>query len=286
MKIDSYAKINIGLDVIRRLPNGYHEVRIIMQTLDLSDELVIERTDKPGIFITTDRSDIPVNEDNLIYRAAKLLMDEFDLPGGLRVKLTKNIPVAAGLAGGSGNAAATLKAVNEMFDLGLTRQQLMDRGVKIGADVPFCIMGGCALSEGIGEVLTQIPQIPECVIVLAKPPVSVSTAYVYNHLRLDGDDHPDIDAIITAIRDGDIDKMAQSMGNLLESVTGPEHPVIGQIENIMTDSGATASMMSGSGPTVFGIFKTEEQAVDAYRKLEEYDDSLELFITRRSDGRA
>ncbi|MBO4904092.1 MAG: 4-(cytidine 5'-diphospho)-2-C-methyl-D-erythritol kinase [Lachnospiraceae bacterium] len=286
MKIDSYAKINIGLDVIRRLPNGYHEVRMIMQTLDLSDELVIERTDKPGIFITTDRSDIPVNEDNLIYRAAKLLMDEFDLPGGLRVKLTKNIPVAAGLAGGSGNAAATLKAVNELFDLGLTRQQLMDRGVKIGADVPFCIMGGCALSEGIGEVLTQIPQIPECVIVLAKPPVSVSTAYVYNHLRLDGDDHPDIDAIITAIRDGDIDKMAQSMGNLLESVTGPEHPVIGQIERIMTDSGAAASMMSGSGPTVFGIFKTEEQAEDAYRRLKKYDDSLELFITRRSDGRA
>ena len=259
---------------------------MVMQTVGLHDVIDVTRTDEAKISITTDSEDIPSGDDNLIYKAAELIMKEYSLSGGLKIDLTKNIPVAAGLAGGSTDAAATLKAVNEMFDLGLTRQQLMDRGVKIGADVPFCIMGGCALSEGIGEVLTQIPQIPECVIVLAKPPVSVSTAYVYNHLRLDGDDHPDIDAIITAIRDGDIDKMAQSMGNLLESVTGPEHPVIGQIENIMTDSGATASMMSGSGPTVFGIFKTEEQAVDAYRKLEEYDDSLELFITRRSDGRA
>ena len=279
MKIRSYAKINIGLDVIRRLENGYHEVRMIMQSLGLCDELTVDRTDEPGIIITVSDPDLPTGEDNLIYKAAKLMIDEFDLPGGLSVHLTKNIPVAAGLAGGSGNAAAVMKAVNNLYDLGLTSGDLCKRGVKIGADVPFCIMGGCAVSEGIGEVLTPIPPLKDCSIVLAKPPVSVSTAYVYNNLRLDEVIHPDIDAIIAGIKTGDIKQVTDNLGNVLETVTGPQYPIIGRIEQIMKECGALGSIMSGSGPTVFGIFDTAEAANKACDELKKTDESLRLFVT-------
>ena len=279
MKIRSYAKINIGLDVIRRLDNGYHEVRMIMQSLGLCDELVIDRTDEPGIVITVNDPELPVNEDNLIHKAAKLLIDEFDLSGGLSVQLTKNIPIAAGLAGGSGNAAAVMKAVNRLYDLGLSTEDLMKRGVKIGADVPFCIMGGCAVSEGIGEVLTPIPSMKGCSILLAKPPVSVSTAYVYNNLKLDEVDHPDIDAIISGIKAGDIRQVTDNMGNVLETVTGHQYPVIGLLEHIMKECGALGAMMSGSGPTVFGIFDTAEAAGRACNELERMDSGLKLFVT-------
>ena len=279
MKIRSYAKINIGLDVIRRLENGYHEVRMIMQSLGLCDELIIEKTDDPGIVINVNDASLPVNEDNLIYKAAKLLIDEFDLPGGLDVELIKNIPIAAGLAGGSGNAATVMKAVNSLYDLGLSVEDLMKRGVKIGADVPFCIMGGCAISEGIGEVLTPIPSIPGCSILLAKPSVSVSTAYVYNNLKLDEVDHPDIDAIIAGIKAGDIRGITDNMGNVLETVTGRQYPVIGRIEQIMKECGALGAMMSGSGPTVFGIFNTAEAAAGARDELAKSDPDLKLFVT-------
>ncbi|MBO4266121.1 MAG: 4-(cytidine 5'-diphospho)-2-C-methyl-D-erythritol kinase [Lachnospiraceae bacterium] len=279
MKIRSYAKINIGLDVIRRLENGYHEVRMIMQSLGLCDKLIIEKTDDPGIVINVNDASLPVNEDNLIYKAAKLLIDEFDLPGGLDVELIKNIPIAAGLAGGSGNAAAVMKAVNSLYDLGLSVEDLMKRSVKIGADVPFCIMGGCAISEGIGEVLTPIPSIPKCSILLAKPSVSVSTAYVYNNLKLDEVDHPDIDAIIAGIKAGDIKGITDNMGNVLETVTGRQYPVIGRIEQIMKECGALGAMMSGSGPTVFGIFNTAEAAAGARDELAKSDPDLKLFVT-------
>ena len=279
MKIRSYAKINIGLDVIRRLDNGYHEVRMIMQSLRLCDELIVERTDDPGIVITADDPSLPVNEDNLIHKAAKLLIDEFDLPGGLDVKLSKNIPIAAGLAGGSGNAAAVMKAVNELFDLGLSVEDLKKRGVKIGADVPFCIMGGCAISEGIGEVLTPIPSIPQCSVLLAKPSVGVSTAYVYNNLKLDEVDHPDIDAVIAGIKAGDLRQITDNMGNVLETVTGRQYPIIGRIEQTMKECGALGAMMSGSGPTVFGIFDTPEAAAVACDELAKTDPDLKLFVT-------
>ena len=252
---------------------------MIMQSLGLCDKLIIEKTDDPGIVINVNDASLPVNEDNLIYKAAKLLIDEFDLPGGLDVELIKNIPIAAGLAGGSGNAAAVMKAVNSLYDLGLSVEDLMKRSVKIGADVPFCIMGGCAISEGIGEVLTPIPSIPKCSILLAKPSVSVSTAYVYNNLKLDEVDHPDIDAIIAGIKAGDIKGITDNMGNVLETVTGRQYPVIGRIEQIMKECGALGAMMSGSGPTVFGIFNTAEAAAGARDELAKSDPDLKLFVT-------
>ena len=283
MKIKAHAKINLGLDVLRRRPDGYHEVRMVMQTIGVCDELTIELTDTPGIFISTDRKDLPVNEDNLIHKAAKLMMEEYSLAGGINVQLTKNIPVAAGLAGGSTDAAAVLVALNELSGLGLDGEALMKLGVRIGADVPYCIMGGCALAEGIGEILTPLERCPQCRILLAKPPEEVSTAYVYGHLDLDNAVHPDIDAVIDGIRSGSIMKIAKSTGNILESVTEAEYPRISQIKKTMTDNGALISLMSGSGPTVFGLFESDEDADRAYDALSKSGDVSELFITQFYD---
>ena len=279
MNIRAYAKINIGLDVLRRRPDGYHEVRMIMQTIGLHDELSIEKDDKPGIRIETDRDDLPVNNDNLIFKAAQLMMDEYGIDGGINVRLSKNIPVAAGLAGGSTDAAATLIAMNDLFELGLDTHRLCDMGVRIGADVPYCIIGGTALSEGIGEILTPISPCPYCRIVLAKPPVDVSTAYVYKHLQTDKAKHPDIDAVISGIENKDIRSVARSMGNVLESVTIPANPVISDIKEMMTRNRAIVSMMSGSGPTVFGLFDNEDGIDEAYGCIKSSGLAPELFKT-------
>ena len=283
MKINAYAKINIGLDVLRRRDDGYHEVRMIMQNIDVHDELDIEKDDRPGIHITGGAGDLPLNEDNLIYKAAKLVMDTYGVSGGVNVKLTKNIPVAAGLAGGSTDAAATLKAVNDLFGLGLDTQQLKDLGVKIGADVPYCITGGTAISEGIGEILTPIRSCPSCRILLAKPPISVSTAYVYTHLQLDKVTHPDIDGIIRCIENDDIYGVAGCMGNVLESVTIPANPVIDDIKNMMRENGAFGVLMSGSGPSVFGMFDSDEGMDRAYDSLAKSGQVKDLFKTRLYD---
>ncbi|MBR6158667.1 MAG: 4-(cytidine 5'-diphospho)-2-C-methyl-D-erythritol kinase [Lachnospiraceae bacterium] len=283
MNINAYAKINIGLDVIGKRADGYHEVRMIMQTIDLHDELDVSPVEEPGIFLTTNRKDLPVNEDNLICKAAKLMMDEYALPGGIKVRLVKNIPVAAGLAGGSTDAAAVIRAINELYGLGLSTDEMAQTGVRIGADVPYCIMGGTALSEGIGEILTPLSSFPECDIVLAKPPVSVSTAYVYKHLKLDGIVHPDIDGIITGIETGDIYRIARGMGNVLESVTVPDEPVIGSIKDVMTAGGCVATLMSGSGPSVFGLFDSKDKADAVYEELRRSQPGLDIFITRTYD---
>ena len=277
MKIDAHAKINLGLDVIGKRADGYHEVRMIMQTIELHDELEIERIEKPQIIITTDREDLSVGNDNLIHKAAKLLIDEYDLLGGITVHLKKNIPVAAGLAGGSTDAAATMIAVNKLFKLGLAQEDLMKRGVRIGADVPYCIMGGTALSEGIGEILTSIGPCPEWRVLIAKPPASVSTAHVYKSYRADRVTHPDIDKIAEGIREGDLKKVAGHMGNVLESVTIPEVADIGYIKEIMADQGYP--LMSGSGPTVFGLFESDDAINRAYERLKETDHVSDLIIT-------
>jgi 4-diphosphocytidyl-2-C-methyl-D-erythritol kinase len=281
MKINAHAKINLGLDVVGKREDGYHEVRMIMQTIELHDELTVERTEESRIQISTDREDLSVGKDNLIHKAAKLLMDEYDLPGGIKVQLKKNIPVAAGLAGGSTDAAATMIAVNELFDLGLTRDELMKRGVRIGADVPYCIMGGTALSEGIGEILTPIGPCPEWRVLIAKPPVSVSTAHVYHSFRPEKVKHPDIDMIAEGIAQGDFHKVVSNMGNVLESVTMEEVPYIGKIKNTMADQGYP--LMSGSGPTVFGLFETDEAINRAYGDLKKTDHVEDLVITRICD---
>lgn len=280
INLEAYAKINLGLDVLRRREDGYHEVYMIMQTIDLHDDILLEKTGEKGIWVETDLEGIPVNEDNLVYKAAKLLMDEFSIAEGVKINLKKNIPVAAGMAGGSADAAAVLKGVNELFALGLSKEDLMKRGVAIGADVPYCIMQGTALAEGIGEVLTPLPAMPACHILIAKPPIDVSTKFVYTNLKANElERHPDIDGQIKAIRTGNLQIMCETMGNVLETVTVPAYPVIGEIKDIMKEQGAVNAMMSGSGPTVFGIFEKQEDAEATKEKLQNMDADMKVFVT-------
>ncbi len=268
--LKAYGKINLGLDVLRKREDGYHEVRMIMQTVGLYDRLDLICRSEPGIRVETNLYYLPNNENNLVYQAADLLMKEFGVSQGLHIRLRKFIPVAAGMAGGSSDAAAVLFGVNKMFGLGLSQQQLMERGVKIGADVPYCILRGTALSEGIGEKLTPLPPMPQCRVLIARPGISVSTRSVYENLRADRlrpEQHPDIDAMTAAIGEGDIHRVAGLLGNVLETVTIPAHPVIGQLKEAMMDYGAEGALMSGSGPTVFGLFTNPRAAEDAYEDM-------------------
>ena len=257
----AYAKINLGLDVVRRLENGYHEVRMVMQNIDLYDKVNIYRNRTGEIKVTTNLGFLPTGPDNLVYKAAALLKDEFNIKDGVTLDLYKFIPVAAGMAGGSTDAAAVLKGMNKMFNLGLSDEELMVRGAKLGADIPYCIMGGTALAEGIGEVLTKLPDCPSCYVVIGKPPISVSTKYVYEHLVLDENTvHPDIDGIVDSINNGNIYGVADRLSNVLETVTETAYPIISKIKSRMMDMGALNSIMSGSGPTVFGLFDDLEKA--------------------------
>ena len=278
--LKALAKINLGLDVVRRREDGYHEVRMIMQTIHLYDLLEIQKIREPGIQIVSNLSFLPVNENNLVYKAARLLQEEFALTDGISVKLTKRIPVAAGMAGGSTDAAAMLYAMNQLYDLGLSRRELMKRGVQIGADVPYCLMRGTALAEGIGEKLTQLPPMIKCPVLIAKPSISVSTRFVYQNLKLDEQtNHPDIDALMKDIREKDFDGVCAHMGNGLESVTIPNYPVIAEIKQQMMRSGAKASMMSGSGPTVFGLFEDGETAKRALREMKRSGLAKQVYLT-------
>lgn len=280
ISLKALAKINLGLDVVRRREDGYHEVRMVMQTINLYDRLDIIKKKEPGISIKTNISFLPVNENNLIYKAGKLLMDEFGITEGVSVKLNKRIPIAAGMAGGSTDAAAMMYGINKLFDLGLSRKALMERGVKIGADVPYCIMRGTALAEGIGEELTQLSPMVRCPILIAKPSISVSTKFVYQNLKLDENTvHPDIDKLVEDIKKKDLGKIASDMGNVLETVTIPNYPVIAEIKERMLQSGAVNSMMSGSGPTVFGIFDDEETARKAYADMKSAGLAKQVYLT-------
>lgn len=280
IKLKALAKINLGLDVVRRREDGYHEVRMVMQTIHLYDQLRIQKSETPGIQIHSNLSFLPVNENNLVYKAGKLLMDEFDIHTGVSVELNKRIPVAAGMAGGSTDAAAMLYGMNQLFGLKLKRKDLMERGVQIGADVPYCIMRGTALAEGIGEKLSSLPPMVKCPVLIAKPAVSVSTKFVYQNLKLNEQTpHPDIDALITDIRNSDLDNICADMGNVLETVTIPNYPVIAQIKEQMLKSGAKASMMSGSGPTVFGFFGDEETARRARAEMKASGLAKQVYLT-------
>lgn len=280
MKLKARAKINLGLDVLRKREDGYHDLRMIMQTIGLCDEIEIKESNTPGIILTTNKSDLPVDQGNLVYRAARLLMDEFRTEAGVEIHLDKQIPVAAGLAGGSSDAAAVLVGLNEMWELGLTKKQLMERGVRLGADIPYCIMRGTALAEGIGDILTQLPAAPEAFVLIAKPPVDVSTGFVYGNLKAaELKEHPDIDGQISSIKAGDLYGMAEKMGNVLETVTIPAYPVIEEIKNVMKQEGAVNAMMSGSGPTVFGLFDSEEKIQKAYESIKKLELANTLCIT-------
>ena len=282
IQLKALAKINLGLDVLRRREDGYHQVKMIMQTIGLYDELTLRKQKTPEIQVKTNLYYLPTNENNLVYRAAKLLREEFDLPGGISIQLQKKIPVAAGMAGGSSDAAAVLWGMNQLYGLRLSRQELMERGVKLGADVPYCIMRGTALAEGIGEQLRPLPSMPKCYLLIAKPEISVSTKFVYenlhaNELRLE--QHPDVDAMIRAMEQKDLALLASRMGNVLETVTIPAYPVIQRIKEQMMADGALGAMMSGSGPTVFGIFQSAGQARRAYRSMRASGLAKQIYMT-------
>lgn len=282
MQLKALAKINLGLDVLRRREDGYHEVRMIMQTVHIYDRIWLEKRAEPGIWVKTNLYYLPANENNLVYKAAKLLMEEFEIRGGIAIDLKKYIPVAAGMAGGSSDAAAVLFGMNRMYGLGLSMEELMKRGVKIGADVPYCIMRGTALAEGIGEVLSPLPPMPLCHILVAKPGVSVSTRFVYENLRASElPFHPDIDGMQKALEQKDLDSLARKMqqGNVLETVTIPEYPVIQRLKDSMMRYGAKAALMSGSGPTVFGIFGSRQAAKKAFAALKRGHQAKQLFLT-------
>lgn len=288
--VKAYAKINLSLDVLRRLENGYHEVKMVMQQVDIFDVLTFEKmkdisADKISLEVMKIAPGVDIGpvENNLIYKAAKLIMDEYQINEAVKITLDKNIPVAAGMAGGSTDAAAVFHGLNELFGLNMSIKDMCALGVKIGADVPYCIMGGTALSEGIGEILTPVAAPPDCVLLVSKPNINVSTKYVYENLHANElKVHPDVDGMIAAIEEKNLEKMALLLGNVLETVTTNKYEIIGKIKKLMVDEGALNSLMSGSGPTVFGLFKVEDldKAKKAASLIKDNNLAKEVFVTK------
>jgi len=274
----SYAKINLTLDVLGKRENGYHDVKMIMQTLSLFDLVIVDK-EKAGIVVSTNIKHLPVGDKNIAWKAAKLFFDEIGISGGCKILIHKNIPIAAGLAGGSGNAAAVLCALDKLYNTNLSLEKLLKMGEKLGADVPFCILGGTVLAEGIGEIMTELPAVPKTDILLVKPPVSVSTGKIYEEIDgLTDPHHPDTDLVIDAIKNGDMDKVSKNLSNIMEDVTVLDAPEILKIKEDLVKMGAKGALMSGSGPTVYGIFddfKTAKSAHDVFSK--EYK---ETFLTK------
>lgn len=280
LTLNAMAKINLGLDVLRRREDGYHEVKMVMQTVNLYDTLRFEKKTQPGIVVKVDACELPTDENNLIYKAAKLMTETYGVSEGVEISLTKRIPIAAGMAGGSTDAAAALVGMNRLFALGASVEALKALGVKIGADVPYCIEGGTALSEGIGEILTPLPDAPGGILVIAKPDISVSTKYVYENLHANElQYHPDIDGMVEAIRAQDRDGVLRRMENVLETVTEVKYPIISEIKQLLKDAGAENALMSGSGPTVFAVFEKREDAEQALQQLQEKHLVKQSFVT-------
>lgn len=277
----AYAKINLGLDVTGRRDDGYHIVRMIMQNVDIYDTLTFEKNDLGKIRLTANKDTIPTDEHNLIYKVCALLMEKYDIKEGVDVHLEKRIPVAAGMAGGSTDGASAFYGMKELFDLPITKEEMCEMAVKLGADIPYCIMGGTMLSEGIGEVLTALPDMPDCYILVGKPDINVSTGWVYTELdSKEIEFHPDIDGMCDAIGSGDLGGVCQRLSNVLEPVTKSKYDIIGKIEALMEDGGAVRSIMTGSGPTVFGIFDDEDKLKQAYDKVKESGYCPELFMSK------
>lgn len=286
IELKALAKINLGLDVLGKRENGYHDVRMIMQSIYLYDDVKIERKTAPGIELSSNLFFLPTGDGNIAYKAAQMLIEEFGIEEGVRITLHKHIPVAAGMAGGSSNAAAVLFGMNRLFGLKLSRQELMERGVKLGADVPYCIMRGTVLAEGIGEELKKLPAMPKCTVLIAKPPISVSTKVVYEALDVcEIVRHPDIDGLMEALEKENLQEVAAHMGNVLEDVTIPMHPEIAEIKQVMKDCGALNAMMSGSGPTVFGLFENKMAARKAQRVIREKELAKQVYVTNIHNAR-
>lgn len=285
IKEKAYAKINLGLDVLKRRADGYHEVKMIMQTIGICDDLTFEKSEAPGIHLEIAGADLPADENNLVCRAAMLIMETGKVAEGVHITLQKRIPIAAGMAGGSADAAAALRGLNNLFGLGYSTRELRELGVRLGADIPYCIEGGTMLSEGIGEILTPLPAPPDCHLVVAKPDLDVSTAFVYGNLKADSlPFHPDIDGMAKALARGDLAGITDRMGNVLETVTEKAYPVIAQLKGQMRDLGAENALMSGSGPTVFGICKEKETAEEIAAAIREKEPACAVFVTTFYEG--
>lgn len=281
----AYGKINLSLDVLGRRANGYHDVSMVMQTVDLYDVITLRKlSDRDGIILTTDVDNIPLDEGNIVYKAIKLVKEEYGIDIGVSADIKKRLPVAAGMGGGSADAAAALRGMNTLFELGLKSERLEELGVRLGADVPFLIKGGIALAEGIGEKLTALPAFPECSLVIVKPNVSVSTKEVYEAFdSLTEVVHPDIKKLTGSLGKEDLRYIVKLLGNVLEDVTIKKHGIIDEIKRLLIENGAVFSMMTGSGPTVFGIFENEEKAVMAGERLSEMK-CFELVEFTRCQG--
>lgn len=274
------AKINLTLDVVGKRENGYHDLEMIMQTVNLYDTIYIRKTKTEGIRLKANYSWLPTNEKNIAYRAAALFFERSGIKGSIAIEITKRIPVAAGLAGGSTDAAATLVGLNKLYGTGYSKQELMDMGLELGADVPFCVARGTMLAEGIGEKLTRLKSMPRTHVVLVKPPVSVSTAAVYKGLNINNiKTHPDTKRVIKDLEEGNVEDIAANMANVLEEVTIPMHPVIAQIREDLVKQGAMGAMMSGSGSTVFGLFKSRAQAAKAAEYFKVKCGIREVYVT-------
>ncbi|OCS84829.1 4-(cytidine 5'-diphospho)-2-C-methyl-D-erythritol kinase [Caryophanon tenue] len=268
------AKINLTLDVLHKRPDGYHEVEMIMTTVDLADRIGLElRNDEDIVILSADRF-VPNDHRNLAYQAAKVLKDTYGISQGVSISIEKEIPIAAGLAGGSSDAAATLRGLNELWNLNLSLDTLAELGAKVGSDVSFCVYGGTALATGRGEKIQELPAPPACWVVLAKPSIGVSTAEVYGNLNVSGITHPNTQGMIDAIHAGDFAAMCQNIGNVLEDVTLNMHPEVAIIKEQMKRFGADAVLMSGSGPTVFGLVEHEARVSRIYNGLKGFCDEV------------
>lgn len=283
IELKAYGKINIGLDVIRKREDGYHDLDMIMQTVGVYDDVIISREDGTQTYeieVSTDADILPNDKGNLAFMAAKVLMEAYDIKAKVKIHINKRIPIAGGMAGGSADCAAVLRGVNQLFQLGLTDEQLQEYGVKLGADVPYCIVGGTKRAQGIGEILTDLPTPPKCYVIIAKPDAFVSTKFVYSHIRpAQIENHPDIDGIIESIKAGDLYGMCEKIANVMEDVTIPEYPIIQKVKDILKSNGAVNALMSGSGPTVFGIYDDEEKAKQSMDALSGKEFVSRLYLT-------
>lgn len=284
IELKAYGKINIGLDVIRKREDGYHDLDMIMQTVGVYDDVIISREDGTQTYeieVSTDADVLPNDKGNLAFMAAKVLMEAYDIKAKVKIHINKRIPIAGGMAGGSADCAAVLRGVNQLFQLGLTDEQLQEYGVKLGADVPYCIVGGTKRAQGIGEILTDLPTPPKCYVIIAKPDAFVSTKFVYSHIRpAQIENHPDIDGIIESIKAGDLYGMCEKIANVMEDVTIPEYPIIQKVKDILKSNGAVNALMSGSGPTVFGIYDDEEKAKQSMDALSGKEFVSQLYLTK------
>ena len=282
IEIPAYAKINLSLDVIRRREDGYHELKMVMQTVSLHDTVCLETTGDAGIHLECSGGAVPCDSTNTAWRAAELMFERYGMAGGLRIWITKRIPAAAGLAGGSADAAAVLRGINELYGLDLDAGELKRLGLQIGADVPYCIEGGTRLAEGIGEILTPLPDFSGIDVVVVKPRISVSTPWVYSQLDLSkvtDNDRPDTGKLIGALASRDIKAASLYMKNVLELVTVRRYEIVRYAKSRMAETGAEACLMSGSGPSVFGLFADQVKAQKAYAMLSEYHE-WECFIAK------